>query len=240
MSDAAANFERHLVKNAYPGRGLVLGRSEDDTAFVQIYWIMGRSEGSRNRVFVADGTTLCTAPWDDGAGIGDASLTLYEAMLEVSGVHLVTNGDQTRTIADAIPQGGDFESALATREREHDAPNFTPRISGMHDLRAGAPAFALSILRANPRNPELTDRVTWRPAALAPGTGLGLTTYRGDGSPLPPFVGDPLVLPVEGMPDEVLEAYWSALDRENRVALAVKWIPDAQPARIAVRNRHHR
>lgn len=240
MSDAAANFERHLVKNAYPGRGLVLGRSDDDSAFVQIYWIMGRSEGSRNRVFLADGTTLRTAPWDDGAGIGDASLTLYEAMLEVPGVHLVTNGDQTRTIADALAQGGGFEGALATREREHDAPNFTPRISAMHDLRAAAPAFALSILRANPGDPELTDRVTWRPAALAPGSGLGLTTYRGDGSPLPPFVGDPLVLPVAGGPDEVLEAYWSALDTGNRVALAVKWITDAQPARIAVRNRHQR
>lgn len=240
MSEAAANFERHLVKNAYPGRGLVLGRSSDDSAFVQVYWIMGRSDGSRNRVFVADGATLRTAPWNDGAGIGDPSLTLYEAMLELPGVHLVTNGDQTRTIADAIPGGGDFESALATREREHDAPNFTPRISGMHDLRGPAPAFALSILRANPADPERTDRVTWRPATLAPGTGLGLTTYQGDGSPLPPFLGDPLLLPMEGDADAVLDAYWAALDADNRVSLAVKWIADAQPSRISVRNRHQR
>jgi len=239
VATAKALFAERIARNAYPGRGIVIGRCPEGD-WIQLYWIMGRSDGSRNRVFVADGPELRTAPWDGGAGVGDRSLTLYEAMLELPGVYLVTNGDQTRTAADAIAAGGSFEAALATREREHDAPNYTPRISGLLDLRGKAPEVALSILKANPADPASTDRFTFRSAAPPPGLGRGLTTYVGDGSPLPPFVGEPLWLPLDASPEALLDRYWDALDADNRVSLAVKWIPagGTAPGRLLVRNRH--
>jgi hypothetical protein len=234
---ARANLARHLEANPYPGRGLVVGR-EPDGAWLQVYWVMGRSANSRNRVFVAEGATLRTEPHDPSA-VEDPSLILYEAMLEADGAHVVSNGDQTRTIRDALAAGGSFEAALATREREPDAPNYTPRISGLLDLRGGEPHLALSWLKANLADRSRTDRAYFRPAPPPPGLGLGLTTYRGDGHPLPPFEGEPLWLPLEGDADAVLERYWAALDRENRVALAVKRIPSGGgAASIRVRNRH--
>jgi hypothetical protein len=242
MSDlldvADANFRRHLAGNPYPGRGLVLGRSADGEAWLQLYWIMGRSANSRNRVLVADGATLRTEPFD-ASSVEDPSLILYEAMLELERVYLVSNGDQTRTLADALARGGSFEGALATREREPDAPNYTPRISGMIDLRGGEAAFALSLLKANRADPARTDRASFRPAPPPPGFGLALTTYRGDGSPLPSFEGEPLWLPVGGSPDALLARYWEALEPANRVAIALKWIPlRGGSGVIRILNRH--
>lgn len=237
---AAANFRRHLLANRYPGRGLVLGRAGDDGGWLQVYWIMGRSENSRNRRLVADGSALRTEAVDP-AKLSDPTQIIYEAMLELPGVHLVTNGDQTRTLAEAILRGETFEAALQTREREDDAPNYTPRISGLIDLRVrlGPPRLALSILRANDADPSLTDRTSFRPAPPPRGFGLCLTTYQGDGSPLPPFRGDPLLLPLEGDAEAVADRYWAALDAENRVALAVKPIDAGRgPGPIVLRNRH--
>lgn len=242
MSDlldrAESAFSRHLVANRYPGRGLVLGRSTDGQAWLQLYWIMGRSANSRNRVFVADGATLRTEPFD-ASSVEDPSLILYDAMLELGRAYLVSNGDQTRTVYETLARGGSFEGALETREREPDAPNFTPRISGMLDLRGSEPRFALSLLKASAADPAHTDRHSFRPAPPPPGFGLGLTTYRGDGSPLPSFEGEPLWLPLDGHPEAVLARYWDALDRENRVALALKRIPlSGGPGALLVRNRH--
>ena len=235
---AAGRFAEHVERNPYPGRGLVVGREEGGAAWLQVYWIMGRSANSRNRRFVAEGTTLRTEPHDPGA-VEDPSLILYEAMLEAPGVYLVSNGDQTRTLHDALRAGGSFEAALETREREPDAPNYTPRIAGLLDLRGAAPRLALGILKASPADPARTDRFSYRPAPPPPGLGLGLTTYRGDGTPLPPFEGEPLWLPLPGPPEAVLERYWEALDPANRVALAVKRIPaDGEPSRLWIRNRH--
>ena len=244
MSDlvdrAESTLARHLAANPYPGRWLVLGRSSDGEAWLQLYWIMGRSANSRNRVFVAAGAPLRPEPFD-AAAVEDPSLILYDAMLELERAYVVSNGDQTRTIADALAQGGSFEGALATREREPDAPNFTPRISGLIDLRGAEPAFALSLLKANRADPERTDRISFRPAPPPPGLGLGLTTYQGDGSPLPSFEGEPLWLPLAGSPEAVLARYWEALDRDNRVALALKRIPlRGGPGTLLVRNRHGR
>jgi hypothetical protein len=238
VAEAKANFGARIEQNPYPGRGLVIGRASGGE-WIQVYWIMGRSEGSRNRVFVAEGSELRTAPWDGGAGVGDDSLTLYEAMLEANDLYLVTNGDQTRTAADGIAGGGSFEAALATREREHDTPNYTPRISGLLDLRGAAPELAFSILKAHPADPAETDRFSYRTSSPPAGLGMGLTTYIGDGNPLPSFTGEPLWLPLEGSADEILDRYWNALDADNRVALAVKEIgASTAGSRIAVRNRH--
>lgn len=237
-ASAAENFARHIAGNRYPGRGLVLGRSERGDAWLQVYWIMGRSENSRNRRFVAEGGVLRTEAADP-SHVSDPSLILYEAMLELPGVFLVSNGDQTRTAYDVMEAGGRFEDALEMREREPDAPNYTPRISGAIDLRLGEPSFALSILKANAADPAHTDRATFRPAPPPPGLGLGLTTYQGDGQPLPAFQGEPLWLPLAGDAEQTLERYWAALDAENRIALAVKQIPAAGSAagRIHLRNR---
>lgn len=233
---AKASFAERLAANPYPGRGLVLGRAESGESWLQVYWIMGRSENSRNRVFVAEGGELRTEAADP-AKLADPSLIIYEAMLELPGVYLVSNGDQTRTVCDVMEAGGRFEDALEMREREPDAPNYTPRISGLIDLRLGEAVFALSILKANPAEPALTDRTTFRPAAPPPGFGLGLTTYQGDGNPLPSFRGEPLWLPLSGSAEAVADAYWAALDRSNRVALAVKEIRASGAGRITLRNR---
>ncbi len=235
---AAANFDRHLVHNTYPGRGLVVGRSSVEDAWLMIYWIMGRSEHSRNRRFVVDGDILRTEPVDASL-VADPSLIIYEAMMVLRDCHLIGNGDQIRTIYEALQAGSSFDAALSTREREPDAPNYTPRISAMLDLRDAHEQLLMSILKANVANPAYTDRTTYRPALPPPGLGMGLTTYDGDGSPLPSFSRDPLLLPCEGDPHTVLSTYWDALNTDNRLAIAVKRIPThGSLGEIAIRNRH--
>ncbi len=231
---AAGNLDRHLRRNSYPGRGLVIGKTESG-GWVLIYWIMGRSANSRNRRFVAEGETLRTEPID-ASQVANPELIIYEAMLTLPGTYLVSNGDQTRTLADKLAAGGWFDEALCGREREPDAPNFTPRISGMLRLLDKKCPVTFSILKANLADPELTDRFTYRPAPPPPGFGYGLTTYMGDGNPLPSFSGDPLLLPCLGNAEELLDTYWQALDSENRVALAVKWIEDGR-SEMVIRNR---
>ena len=216
------NFKRHIASNSYPGRGLIIGRSSSDDGWLMLYWIMGRSEQSRNRRFTIEGPELRTEPVDP-ATVDDPELIIYPAMLELPGIYIVSNGDQSQTIYDALKSGGTFDDALATREREPDAPNYTPRISGMLEL-SGTHAVTLNVLKMNPTNPDLTDRVTYRPAQPPSGLGLCITTYMGDGNPLPGFSGDPLVMRLEGGPVEVMQTYWNALDRENRISIAVKHI----------------
>ena len=233
---AGTNFERHLHQNPYPGRGLVLGKSMDDT-WVMIYWIMGRSTNSRNRRFVVEQAAMRTEPVDLSL-VADPSLIIYEAMLELPGIYLASNGDQTRTIYEAIKQGKTIEEALSTREREPDTPNFTPRISGMLALKGSSMSATLSIIKANPVDPSLSDRFYYQPALPRAGFGLGLTTYSADGNPLPSFSGEPLLLPCHGNASEILENYWNALDAENRVSLAVKEISASTgESKIHVMNR---
>ena len=227
------NFARHIASNSYPGRGLIIGRSAVDDTWLMLYWIMGRSAHSRNRRLEIEGPVLRTEPVDLSR-LDAPELIIYPAMLELPGIYIVSNGDQTQTIYDALRSGGAFDDAVATREREPDAPNYTPRISGLLEL-SGSPAMTLNILKANPVDPARTDRVTYRPAAPPPGLGLCLTTYAGDGDPLPGFSGDPLVMPVEGGAEEVMETYWNALDRENRIAIAVKRVaPDGRSELMAI------
>jgi IMP cyclohydrolase len=219
---AARNFTSHLRDNPYPGRGLVIGRSSLDHGWVMLYWIMGRSAHSRNRRFVVEGGSLRTAPVDPKL-VTDPSLIIYEAMLELPGIYLVSNGAQTRTMYEMLSTGGTFDAALGQWQHEPDAPNYTPRISAM--LMLAQQQVTLSLLKANPIDPAHTDRYTYRPAVPAQGLGVGLTTYSGDGNPLPSFTGDPLLFPCAGSPADLLDTYWEALDAHNRVALAVKHIP---------------
>jgi hypothetical protein len=235
---AAANFDRHLVHNTYPGRGLVVGRASAEDAWLMLYWIMGRSEHSRNRRFVVEGETLRTEPVDASL-VDDPSLIIYEAIMALPHCHLIGNGDQIRTIYEALQAGSSFDAALATCEREPDAPNYTPRISAMLDLHDAPGQLTMSILKANVADPAHTDRTTYRPALPPAGFGMGLTTYDGDGSPLPSFSQDPLLLPCEGDLYAVLDQYWDALDADNRIALAVKRIPaDGRTGELIIRNRY--
>jgi IMP cyclohydrolase len=244
---ARRTFDRSIASNRYPGRGLVIGRNTSGSQtsgapgqgdWTLVYWIMGRSEHSRNRQFAAQGGVLRTQAFDAKLVV-DPSLIIYEAMLELPGIQLVSNGDQTRTISDALSRGESFEAALAGRAHEPDAPHYTPRISGMLDLRGGSARLSLSILRANPYDPMLTDRTLFQLAAPPPGIARALTTYAGDGNPLPSFSGEPLVLPLEGRGSDVLEAYWRALDADNRISLAVKTLaPDGSCRELLVKNRH--
>lgn len=234
---ATHNLETHLQRNPYPGRGLIIGRSSVDDGWLIIYWIMGRSTNSQNRQFIAEGGTLKTEPVD-AALVDDPSLIIYEAMLELPSIYLVSNGDQTRTIYEALQTGGTFDTALAQREREPDAPHYTPRISGMLDLRQSPGTIMLNILKANTIDPTYTDRFTYRPALPAPGFGYGLTTYQGPGNPLPSFSGDPLLLPCAGNAETVLDTYWNVLNAENRIALAVKEISaQGDTSKLLIRNR---
>ena len=222
---AQANLQQRLADNPYPGRGLILGCDEDGERLVQVYWIMGRSPNSRNRVFETDGSRLWTEAADP-ALLTDPRLIIYNAMRELRGVFVVTNGDQTDTICQTLLHGGTFEQALATRAHEPDAPNYTPRISGLFDLRLGHPVARLCVLRRSPFA-DAADRLLWHYEAFGPGLGLCITTYMGDGSPLPPFRGEPFLLPLPGDAQAIAQAIWSNLNEDNRVALCAKTIDPA-------------
>ena len=181
------NFKRHIASNSYPGRGLVIGRSSCDDGWLMLYWIMGRSEHSRNRRFTIEGPVLWTEPVDPSR-VEAPELIIYPAMLELPGMYIVSNGDQSQTIYDALKSGGTFDAALATREREPDAPNYTPRISGMLEL-SGTPAFTLNVLKMNPTNPDLTDRVTYRPLPAATRTGTVPYDLHGRWKPVARILG---------------------------------------------------
>lgn len=228
---AQQNFGRHLAANPYPGRGIVIGRLLSGD-WVQVYWIMGRSANSRNRRLVAEGSSLRTEARDPSQ-VEDPTNIIYEAMSELPHRFIVSNGDHTETIREVLANGGRFDEALAAREREDDAPNYTPRIAGLLNLD-GQEALELAILRANAADPARSDRIFWRPAPPPAGFGYGVTTYRTDGNPLPPFAGDPLWLPLPGTAEEAADEYWGALNAENRIALAVKEIDGAR-SRIVLR-----
>jgi len=233
---ASFNFSRHLKENTYPGRGLVIGKSTNN--WLLIYWIMGRSPNSRNRRFADENGILRTVPVDYDK-VTDPSLIIYDAMLELPGIYIVSNGDQTKTIYDAIQNRASFQDALATRDREPDSPNFTARISGILKFESKDAKMTLGILKANTIDPEYTDRYYYEPAIPENGYGYGITTYQGDGDPLPSFAGDPLLLPLQGSTEEILEAYWEALDAMNRVSMAVKEISlNGDKSRILIKNQY--
>ena len=242
MSDmhdlAQQNLKDRVRSNPYPGRGLVLGLEDSSDHMVQVYWIMGRSPNSRNRVFCTDGGSVWTEAADPSK-VEDPSLIIYNAMRELSGAYIVTNGDQTDTIYQTLAHGGTFEQALSTRNHEPDPPNCTPRISGLFDLRSGTPIAKLSVLKASCFGPESSLRAYYQLDKFSPGLGHCVTTYMGDGDPLPPFEGEPYVLPLTGDAEAIADSLWDALDNDNKVSLAVKTIaPLSGTPRIVLRNKY--
>jgi hypothetical protein len=219
---AQANFAE-LNRNPYPGRGIVAGLDNTGKFLVQIYWIMGRSANSRNRVFRVDRDTgrLYTEAAEK-AKMTDPSLVIYNAMRERGPHFIVSNGDQTDTVAESPLPSLYLNAALQERQYEPDAPNFTPRITATSTWDKDQPCVQMSILRKSAFG-NACDRMHY---AYTPHPGFGhcITTYSGDGSPLPPFRGDPLLMPLTGNIEEVAAAYWDALNEENRVSLVVKFI----------------
>lgn len=236
---AATNLKERLADNPYPGRGLVLGRDESAQKLVQVYWIMGRSPNSRNRVFASDGTSVRTEAADPDK-VTDPSLIIYNALRELRGVFVVTNGDQTDTICQTVLHGGSFEQALATRAYEPDAPNYTPRISGIFDLRLGKEMAKLCVLRRSLFG-DSTDRLIWHYEDLGAGLGHCITTYMGDGEPLPPFEGEPFLLPLRGGLQAIADTLWASLNEDNRVALCAKIIdPDTLDSQLVLINQYEK
>jgi IMP cyclohydrolase len=223
FQEAAAENLRRLSANPYPGRGIVLGLSEDGRTLVQLYWIMGRSENSRNRRFVEEDGVLRTRPVDLSK-VADPSLIIYAAMREVGGHFIVTNGDQTDTISDAIAAGGSYVDALRTREHEPDAPNWTPRISGGMEVRRGLQRAWMAIIKADPAAPNRSVREFFEYTEFSAGYGVCLTTYEGDGDPLPSYVGEPRPVPLTGDAARLGQTYWDLLDGNNRISLAARLI----------------
>ncbi len=216
------NLAAVLQNNTYPGRGILLGKTPDGKHGVVAYFIMGRSENSRNRVFVEDGQGIRTQAFDESK-LTDPSLIIY-APVRVLGTHtIVTNGDQTDTIYNGLNQGKSFAEALRTRTFEPDAPNFTPRISGVLTIQNGL-QYRLSILKSNHGNPESVLRYFYEYPQPVNGQGHLIHTYRYDGNPIPSFVGEPLAVTVENDLNTLTQTLWTSLNAGNKVALFVRFI----------------
>lgn len=212
-----------LKTNAYPGRGIVIGKSADGKNAVAAYFIMGRSVNSRNRVFVEDGDGIRTQAFDPSK-LEDPHLIIYAPVRVLGNKTIVTNGDQTDTIYDLMNQQMTFEQSLRTREYEDDAPNYTPRISGIIKNDDGDFNYALSILKSDNGNPDSCLRYTYSYTNPVAGEGRFIHTYMGDGSPLPSFEGEPKLVSIPNDIDEFTNGLWNSLNDDNKVSLFVRFI----------------
>ena len=217
------SLEQELQANAYPGRGIVIGKTPDGTKAVTAYFIMGRSENSRNRVFVEDGEGIRTQAFDPSK-LSDPSLIIYAPVRVLGNKTIVTNGDQTDTIYELMDKQMTFEQSLRTREFEPDGPNYTPRISGIMHIKEGNYNYAMSILKSNNGNPDACNRYTFAYENPVAGEGHFIHTYQCDGNPLPSFEGEPKLVGLEGDIDTFTSLVWENLNEENKVSLFVRYI----------------
>ncbi len=225
-----------LSANSYPGRGIVLGKSEDGRYGVIAYFIMGRSVNSRNRVFVTEGEGIRTQAFDP-AKLEDPSLVIYAPVRVLGRATIVTNGDQTDTIYEGMRAGGTFAGALRTRTFEPDPPHFTPRISGI--MEPERDRYRLSILKSAQGDPASARRYFYEYEAPRAGEGHFIHTYEGDGNPLPSFAGEPTQVEIRGGLDAFTASVWQALNGENKVSLFTRfidWETGAYQTRIVNKN----
>lgn len=209
---------------AYHGRGIMIGKSADGKKAVAAYFIMGRSENSRNRVFVEDGDGIRTQAFDESKMV-DPHLIIYAPVRVLGNKTIVTNGDQTDTIYELMDKQMTFEQALRTREFEDDAPNFTPRISGIIRLENGDVNYAMSILKSAEGDGSSCQRYTYAYSNPVNGRAKFIHTYKCDGNPLPSFEGEPKTLELPNVViDELTELIWSNLNKDNKVSLFVRYI----------------
>ena len=218
----AISLEQELRSTTYPGRGIVIGRSADGKKAVTAYFIMGRSENSRNRIFVEDGAGIRTQAFDPSKLV-DPSLIIYAPVRVLGNKTIVTNGDQTDTIYELMDRQQTFEQALRTREFEPDAPNYTPRISGIMHLENGKYNYAMSILKSNHGDPSSCLRYTFAYSNAPAGEGHYIHTYMGDGNPLPSFEGEPTLVTIEGDLDQFTDTVWNSLNADNKVSLFTRF-----------------
>ncbi|MBO5056782.1 MAG: IMP cyclohydrolase [Lachnospiraceae bacterium] len=217
------SLEEELKSNAYPGRGIVIGKSADEKYAVTAYFIMGRSSNSRNRVFVEDGKGIRTQAFDPSK-LEDPSLIIYAPVRVLGNKTIVTNGDQTDTIYEGMDKQLTFEQSLRSREFEPDAPNYTPRISGIMHLENGNYNYAMSILKSNNGNPDSCHRYTFAYENPTAGEGHFIHTYMHDGNPLPSFEGEPKLVAIPNDMDAFTNMLWESLNEENKVSLFVRYI----------------
>lgn len=234
------SLESEFSHNPYPGRGIIAGRSGEGKFAICAYWTMGRSPGSRNRIFVEDGDGIRTQAYDPSLVAGDASLIIYPAVKVLENRTIVTNGDQTCTVFDGLKNGLSFEESLRSRKYEHDEPNFTPRISCLLDISGGEFNYQFSILKSDSGNPLNTLRFTYAYENPVCGEGHLIHTYMTDGNPLPSFEGEPKKIRMLDDIDEFSELIWNSLNPENKVSLFVRFIDIATgkfSSRILNKNR---
>ena len=215
------SLEQELKNNSYPGRGIIIGRSADGTKAVTAYFIMGRSENSRNRIFVVDGEGIRTEAFDPST---DPSLIIYAPVRVLGNKTIVTNGDQTDTIYEGLDRQMTFEQSLRCREFEPDGPNYTPRISGVMHIENGEYSYAMSILKSDNGNPDACLRYTYAYEKAVPGEGRFIHTYKCDGNPLPSFEGEPKLVDIPDDMDAFTELLWNSLNEDNKVSLFVRYI----------------
>ena len=216
------SLAQRLAGNDYPGRGIMLGLTPDGRRAAAAYFIMGRSANSRNRVFAEHDGAVFTEPFD-ASKVEDPSLIIYAAVRSFGPHLIVTNGDQTDTVDAGLKQGLSFEQALAARCFEPDAPNFTPRISGLMTVENGKCSYKLSILKAGDEAGTVCNRFYYHYTPL-PGVGHLIHTYQGDGNPLPTFRGEPVRVAVPDSVDELTDTLWNALNPDNRISLYVRLV----------------
>ncbi len=213
----------NLIKdNSYVGRGIIIGKSADGKKAVTAYFIMGRSENSRNRVFIEQGNEIIIHPFD-ASKVEDPSLIIYAPVRVIDNKLIVTNGDQTDTIYDFIKDGKTFEQALETREFEPDSPNWTPRISGMIDFTDGSFTYKMSILKSADAEGTACNRYTFNYSSLC-GLGHFIHTYNHDGNPIPTFTGEPERVAIPDDIDEFTNDIWTNLNENNKISLYVRYV----------------
>ena len=219
------SLAKELSGNDYPGRGIVVGCSEDGKHAVMAYFIMGRSENSRNRIFAEFDEGIRTQAYDPGK-LKDPSLIIYSPVRVIGNKTIVTNGDQTDTIFDGIRNGISFEQALRCREFEPDAPNYTPRISAVVRVDPDRNKFryAMSILKSAYGNPDSCLRFTFGFKIPLQGQGHFIHTYMHDGNPLPSFEGEPKLVGISGDIDSFTDMLWTNLNADNKVSLFVRYV----------------
>ena len=229
MNIYAVNKMADLLKNnTYPGRGIVIGKSKDGKKAVFAYFIMGRSENSRNRIFVEDGEDLKTKAFDESK-VKDPSLIIYSPVRHLDNKIIVTNGDQTDTVYDGLKNGIGFCKSLHTREFEPDAPNFTPRISGLLVFEDGEFSYKMNILKSIDEQGTGCARYTYDYPSVS-GLGHFIHTYVCDGNPIPTFQGEPERVEIPDDIDEFTDELWNNLNENNKISLYVKYVDIASGA----------
>lgn len=217
------SLQQELMENSYPGRGIVLGKSGNGKYAVSAYFIMGRSVNSRNRIFVQDGEGIRTQAFDPSK-LEDPSLIIYAPVRVLGNKTIVTNGDQTDTIYEGMDKQLTFEQSLRCRKFEPDAPNYTPRISGIIHLENGSFNYAMSILKSNHGDPDSCRRYTFAYENPKAGEGHFIHTYMHDGNPLPSFEGEPKDVEIPNDIDAFTDMLWNSLNEDNKVSLFVRYI----------------